>query len=152
MNRTTVAIFLLMTCVIYPQTYYLNVWSNGKAVSIPVQEIRKLTFSGVTGVNETGDENIVIKSFQLFQNYPNPFNPTTQIEYQIPSEGYVTIQIFNINGELVRTLMNMNQPAGKYTVLWDGRGDNSKPAASGIYIYRITNGNSVLSKKMLLLK
>ena len=153
MKRIAV-LFLLMTSLIYPQSYYLNIWSNGKVTSIPVSEISKLTFSSTTNVDndEETKEQTLATTFELFQNYPNPFNPTTKIEYQIASSGLVEIQVFNINGELVRNLTNANQSVGKYTVNWDGRNNNNMPVASGIYIYRIMHGNSILSKKMLLLK
>jgi flagellar hook assembly protein FlgD len=151
MKRIAV-LFLLLTSSIYCQTYYLNVWSKGKVTSIPISEIRKLVFSNVSSVSEIAKEQELIKTFQLFQNYPNPFNPTTTIEYQISSSGPVEIKIFNINGELVKTLMNTNQVAGKYSANWNGKDNDNKQVASGIYIYRVMFGNSVLSKKMLLLK
>jgi flagellar hook assembly protein FlgD len=151
MKRIAV-LFLLLTCSIYSQTYYLNVWSKGKVTSIPVSEIKKLTFSNVSSVGEIAKEQELIKTFDLFQNFPNPFNPATQIEYQIASSGHVKIQIFNITGELVNTITNTEQSAGKYIVNWNGRDSDSKPVTSGVYIYRVMFGNSVLSKKMLLLK
>jgi len=152
MKRIAV-LFLLLTCSIYAQTFYMNVWSKGKVTSIPVGEIKKLTFTPLAGVDgETAKEQAVVSTFALFQNYPNPFNPTTKIEYQIPASGHVEIKIYNIAGELVRALSSSEQPAGKYSVYWNGKNDENRPAASGIYIYRVVFGNSVLSKKMLLLK
>lgn len=145
-------LFLLLTGIIYSQTYYLNVWSKGKVTSIPVSEIKKLTFSNTTGIGGNEKEQALVSTFELFQNYPNPFNPTTRIEYQIASSGHVEIQVFSINGELVKTLTNAAQSAGKYSVNWNGTDNTGNPAASGIYIYRILHGNSLLSKKMLLLK
>lgn len=147
-------LFLLLVSTVYSQTYYLNIWSKGKVTSIPVSEIKKLVFSAtsVTGVVETTKVQELIKTFELFQNYPNPFNPTTQIEYQITSAGHVEVQVFNINGELIKTLTNAEQSAGKYSVSWNGKDSNNNSVASGIYIYRVMSGNSILSKKMLLLK
>jgi hypothetical protein len=151
MKRISV-LLLLLTGSIYPQTYYLNVWSKGKVTSIPVSEIKKLAFSNVTGISEITKEQALIKTFELFQNYPNPFNPTTRIEYQLSNSGHVEIQVFNITGELIKTLASNEQSAGKHTVNWNGRDKNNIQVASGIYIYRVVSGNSVLSKKMLLLK
>lgn len=148
-----IAILILLSAVsVYSQTYYLNVWSKGKLTSIPITEIKKIVFTGLTGTDDIAKEQKIIKTFDLFQNYPNPFNPSTIIEYQINNAGPVQIQVFNINGELIRTLTNTNQPAGKYSVTWDGKDNKNSNAASGIYIYRVVSGNSVLSKKMLLLK
>jgi hypothetical protein len=147
-------LFLFVTSLIYPQSYYLNIWSNGKVTSIPVSEISKLTFSSTTSVdsNEETKEQTLARTFELFQNYPNPFNPTTNIQYQISSSGLVEIQVFNITGELVKTLVSTNQSAGKYSVTWDGKDNTNTTVATGIYIYRVMHANSVLSKKMLLLK
>jgi len=81
----------------------------------------------------TLDELDVPKAFALEQNYPNPFNPTTNIQYQLPESGEVTVSVFNSIGQQVALLANMeNQPAGIYTVSWD-----AGSAASGVYFYRI---------------
>jgi hypothetical protein len=130
----------------------MNIWVNGKVTSIPVQDIRKLTFSGLTSASANGNVQAVVKNFALFQNYPNPFNPTTRIDYEIPSSGDVDIKIFNINGELIKVFTRSNQPSGRYSVNWDGRNSNNQPVASGIYLYRVSFGNSVLTRKMLLIK
>ncbi len=151
MKRTAI-LFLLLTCSLCAQTYYFKVWAKGTLTSIPVSDIRKLTFdtSSVSGV--TGKGEAVISTFELFQNYPNPFNPSTRIEYQVPSAGKIQIQLYNVTGELVRTLVNTEQSAGKYSVMWNGRDETNHQAASGVYIYRVVFGNAVVSKKMLLLK
>lgn len=150
--RRIAFLFLLCTCTLYSQTYYMNIWVNGKVTSIPVQDIRKLTFSGLTSAVGNKNAQAVIKNFALFQNYPNPFNPTTRIDYEIPTSGDVDIKIFNINGELVRVFTFSNQSSGRYSVNWDGRNSNNQPVASGMYLYRVSFGNSVLTRKMLLIK
>ena len=106
----------------------------------------------ITSVEQDNTTKQIPTSYELFQNYPNPFNPTTQIEYQITSAGHVEVQVFNINGELIKTLTNAELSAGKYSVCWNGKDKNNNSVASGIYIYRVMSGNSILSKKMLLLK
>ena len=130
----------------------MNVWSKGKVTSIPVSEIKKITFPSATGINQNTKTQALISTFDLFQNYPNPFNPTTRIEYQIPTPGHIEIQLYNITGELVKTLINTEHAAGKYSVTWNGKDNDNRPVASGMYIYRVLFGNSVLSRKMLLLK
>jgi hypothetical protein len=151
MKRIAV-LFLLLTFSMYAQTYYMNVWSKGAVTSIPVSQIKKITFGAVTGVVGDANKQAVISTFELLQNYPNPFNPSTKIEYQIPTSGHVEIQLYNITGELVKTLTNGEQSAGKYSVNWNGKDNSNRAVASGVYIYRVMFGNSVLSKKMLLLK
>lgn len=100
---------------------------------------------------KTSQENIV-KSYQLSQNYPNPFNPSTVIEYSIPQESRVRIDIFNAIGQRVKTLVNSTQSKGNYSVSWNANG-----FASGIYFYAIkatsSSGRNFYSvKKMILLK
>jgi hypothetical protein len=150
--KRIVVLFLFTAGSIFSQTYYLNVWSKGKVTSIPVSSIKKITFSNVTSVEDVTKEQEIIKTFALFQNYPNPFNPSTTIQYQIANSGPVKVEIFNITGELVRTLADTYQSAGKYSVYWDGKDKSSRQVASGIYIYRVMFENSILSKKMLMLK
>lgn len=87
------------------------------------------------------------KTFYLGQNYPNPFNPTTQIEYQIPNAGLVQLEVFDILGRKVQTLVNETQEVGTYTVTFD-----ASALASGVYLYRLTSGSFVASKKLFLIK
>jgi len=86
-------------------------------------------------------------NFLLFQNYPNPFNASTVIYYQLPEESYVKICIYNINGQLVQTLVNDRQTAGYYSVNW-----NSAGLASGIYFYQIVAGDFRQIRKCILIK
>jgi len=90
--------------------------------------------------------------FSLSQNYPNPFNPTTSIKYAISENARVTLTIYNILGQAVRTLVNAEQEAGFYTTKWDGTNDFGGKVSSGIYIYRITAGSFTSTVKMNLLK
>jgi flagellar hook assembly protein FlgD len=88
----------------------------------------------------------------LFDNYPNPFNPSTTIRYALPGQANVTLRIYNILGQEIRTLVNERQSAGVRSVVWDGRNNLNQAVSSGIYIYRLQAGARVLSKKMILLE
>ena len=101
---------------------------------------------------ELGDMSSIPTKFALEQNYPNPFNPTTHIRYQLPKSIYVTLSIYGITGNLIRTLVSEYQHAGFIEVEWDGKDDFGSPVASGIYIYRITAGKFSESRKMIFLK
>ena len=90
--------------------------------------------------------------FSLSQNYPNPFNPTTNIKYGISENARVSLVVYNILGQAVRTLVNAEQQAGYYSVVWDGMNDFGSKVSSGIYIYRMTAGNFTSTVKMNLLK
>ncbi|MCL5268198.1 MAG: discoidin domain-containing protein [Bacteroidetes bacterium] len=86
-------------------------------------------------------------AFALSQNYPNPFNPTTTISYQLPSNAFVTLKVYDILGREVATLVDAEQTAGSHEVSFNGG-----TVASGVYIYRITAGNHTATRKMVLLK
>jgi hypothetical protein len=90
--------------------------------------------------------------FALSQNYPNPFNPVTEIALDLPYPADVSVEIFNVNGQKVRTLINNVLPAGRHVVEWDGTGLFGEPVASGLYLYRMRTGTFVETRKMLLLK
>lgn len=98
----------------------------------------------------TDIENITngtVNSYNITQNYPNPFNPVTSIQYAIPEAGYVQIKIFNILGQEVASLVNMEQSSGNYTVLFD-----ASKLSSGVYLYQINVNNYHQTKKMILMK
>jgi hypothetical protein len=91
-------------------------------------------------------------NFELSQNYPNPFNQATKIEFTLSKSGFVTLQIYDILGRKVRTLVSELQPSGNKSVFWDGKNDAGKDVASGIYFYQLRIGDFCEAKKMLLLK
>ena len=96
----------------------------------------------------SAEENeLPIKSFELFQNYPNPFNPSTNIKYDIPERNFVTIKVYDALGNELSTLVNEEKINGSYVVEFNGSG-----LASGIYYYRITAGDFSETKKMIYLK
>ena len=92
------------------------------------------------------------EAFALLNNYPNPFNPETTIKYHLPEAAQVKLEIYNMVGQVVRTLVQTHQNAGRYVVQWDAANDNGQSLASGIYLYRIQAGDFHEVKKMLLLK
>jgi hypothetical protein len=91
-------------------------------------------------------------SFGLNQNYPNPFNPTTTIEYGLPVRSHVTIDVYNMLGQVVCRLLDREESAGDHTVVWDGTDESGKSVATGIYLYHLQAGDKAETKKMLLLK
>jgi hypothetical protein len=90
--------------------------------------------------------------FALEQNYPNPFNPTTTIRYAIPKQAGVELVIINLNGQIVRTLVNEAQRADFYNVVWDGRNNRGEEVGSGIYFYRLQADKFSAIKKLMLVK
>jgi hypothetical protein len=90
--------------------------------------------------------------FSLHQNHPNPFNPSTEIRFSIPRVSDVTLEIFNVLGQRITTLVDKRLPAGEHAVQWDGCDMDGKRVASGIYLYRLTAGEFSTSKQMILSK
>ena len=88
----------------------------------------------------------------LYQNFPNPFNPMTDIQYYIPDDTNVDLRIYNIKGELVKTLVNGRKSAGNHRVVWNGKNENGKSVGTGVYLYQLKLDNSSTIKKMLLLR
>jgi hypothetical protein len=124
------------------------------AGSLP--ELRELV---QTGMDEYGlfldiDEDWLAlpEKLELEQNYPNPFNPRTTIRFSLNSAQRVTLNVYNVTGQVVCTLMDDQVQAGQHSVVWDGQNYRGESVASGIYFYRLTAGNETRSKKMMLLK
>jgi hypothetical protein len=101
-----------------------------------------------------GDNDVaaIPAEYSLAQNYPNPFNPATTIRYGLPKEGHVTLKIYNLTGQEVRTLVDGVQPAGLKSLSWDGKGKFGQQVPSGVYLYRIVSGEFKETKRMTLMK
>jgi hypothetical protein len=112
---------------------------NGPAASVTLER------GVVTSIND--DDTQIAGSFELEQNYPNPFNPTTNISYEIPESGDVSLKVFNMLGQQVATLVNNQQGAGSYTVDFD-----ASNLSSGMYIYRLETAGQSITRKMMLIK
>ena len=117
------------------------------------QQINTAEDTNAWFVSLRGDSSIIPALEKVtLSNYPNPFNPTTTISYNIPKEGVVTLEIYNIKGQLVKQLVSGTQPEGYYDVVWNGKDDSGKQVSSGIYYYQITACGKSINKKMLMLK
>ena len=110
--------------------------------------LKQVDFDGTFAYSKEIEVDVDMPSvYELSQNYPNPFNPTTTIRYAIPEDAKVTLEVYSILGELVATLVNDLQPAGKHSVVF-----NANQFATGTYVYRLTANQTVITKKMLLIK
>ena len=119
-----------------------------------LQDESAIIFTTKSDFFVSNDENTVQNTTCILdQNYPNPFNPSTTINYSLTEEQQVKLNIYNIRGELVKSLVNSIQHSGKYSVQWNGRDMNNKSVSSGIYFYKlIKNNKSIATRKCLLLK
>ncbi len=121
----------------------LNVDQQGHLYAGTSQGLYKST-GILTGV---GKKTEVPSSFSLFQNYPNPFNPSTVISYQLSVNSPITLKVYDVLGRLVKTLIDERQTAGLHSVTFNASG-----WSSGVYFYRLTAGNFVNTKKLMLVK
>lgn len=146
-------LLLCCACTVCAQPYTMHVWrKGGSMVSVPVTEVRKLTFAGrLTGLSNDRLAPIV-STFALLQNYPNPFNPSTTIEYELPRAGEVQVRIFNVTGQLIRAFAPLHQASGLHATFWDGKNASGGVVATGMYVYQVAFENSILTKKMLFMK
>jgi O-glycosyl hydrolase len=92
------------------------------------------------------------ETFQLYQNYPNPFNPVTTLRFSIPKTTQISLVIYNMLGQRVRTLVNHSMAAGQHQIFWDGTNDSGRQVSTGVYFYRIVAGEFIATKKCVLLR
>ena len=130
-------------------TYYWRALSKTNSGAISnYSEIGSFKTNNVTAV----EQEIIPTEFALEQNYPNPFNPTTLISYALPQNAFVTLKVYDMLGREIKTLVSKEVAAGNYSVVWNGDDNFGNKVATGAYVYRITAGEFVSVKKMLLIK
>jgi len=127
--------------------YVIAYYTNPAGVSLPSDEVS----ATATGVSDFEQYSPIIAN-SLWGNYPNPFNPETLISYTLASSDHVILEIFNLQGQKVKTLVNSFQTAGLHTILWKGDDNLYQPLGSSIYFYQLKTRNYTAIKKMVLLK
>jgi photosystem II stability/assembly factor-like uncharacterized protein len=142
-------------------SYELSDGQDGK-----VFRAKEMTGEGTISVTNASVSKVLVKlvgngqlpkEFALSQNYPNPFNPTTSVKYALPMDSRMTMEIYNILGQRVRTLMSGDQPAGYHSIEWNGLGNSGQQLASGVYFLQMSakgvNGATFTElRKMMLMK
>ena len=130
---------------------YLYVYGGNIATGGPA--LSSLQYADISYLSIDDEPNVIPTTSTLFQNYPNPFNPETAISFSIKQNSKIELEIFNIKGQLVKSLINGQQNAGNHSVIWNGKDDNGNKVTSGIYLYKLqVNDKSVATRKCLLLK
>ena len=132
----------------------------GKSRSVAFAIVAGATWSEITDAVQRArvkwgtvvSEASVPRDFEIYQNYPNPFNPSTNIHYYLSQNAHVSLTIYNILGQKVRTLFDEDKMAGSYFTSWDGKDNGGRTVASGLYLSTLHAGSFTASRKMLLLK
>lgn len=136
------------------QTYHWHIWIKDEFTRVSSADTLQFVFKSAASSSGSGPG--LPAEFRLEQNYPNPFNPATRIEYALPQATYVDLSVFNLLGERVATLVDEVQSAGRKVVQFSAHGADSRgnPVAlpSGVYLYRLTTGSFVQTKKMVLIQ
>ncbi|HUI65466.1 MAG TPA: T9SS type A sorting domain-containing protein [Bacteroidota bacterium] len=135
--------------------YWYGIQMDTSSVTIKARRVLgDWTTGGVLGSSGVAPKRTadVASRFSLEQNYPNPFNPATIISFTVPSFSQVRLEVYDILGRLVTTLLSQEMASGTYKVRWDGTAQNGVGVSSGVYFYRIQAGSSTAIRKMLLLK
>jgi len=142
--------------VLKPGMFFLNDGFGGVVFSdVDMAETDNLDLTGIPADNVLimyrGGAQI-IDDYELLPNYPNPFNPSTQIGYLVKESGRVRLVVYNVLGQVVKTLVDEVQPSGRYTMMWDGKDSRGIPVAGGMYICRLTVNDYTQTMKMVLIK
>jgi hypothetical protein len=146
LNFTILSTDAFRTLTIAPGSNAISLFANhGNNPNTGVLNSQQLSTPDNATDVRTGQE--LPARFALEQNYPNPFNPSTTIDFSLARQEHVTLEVFNVLGQRMSTLVNETRPAGTYTEKFDGAG-----LASGIYFYRMTTGGLTFLKKMLMIK
>jgi len=143
--------------------YFRKIIPGNISVELSTSEVLGCDYNGVS-LPSSGDtmvfnftssiegQKAVPTKFVLSQNYPNPFNPTTEIRYEVPFRDIVSLNIYNLRGELIRSLITGIHNPGYYSITWDAKNNQGVDIASGVYIYRLDTRNRSISKKMMLMR
>ena len=107
-------------------------------------------YNGATNVDM--DTQVRVPESYALSNYPNPFNPETTIQFELPQAARANVSIYNIRGELIKTLTDQQLSAGSHLITWDGTNYNNQSVSSGVYLYKLTTGNMSMTKRCMFLK
>lgn len=151
MKKTIIAVLLLFTSLVFADT--LRIHTINGTIEIDLATVRHIKFDSF--VNSTASNQIISKiPISFLRNYPNPFNPDTNISFKLESQqpALVELNIYNIKGQLVKTLVNKKLNKGYYSYNWKGKNKFNKPVSTGVYFYKLKVNNQQKVKKMLLVK
>ena len=110
------------------------------------------SYSEALTISDDNQKNIIADQYILSQNYPNPFNPNTRIEFKIPMMEQVNISVYNLEGRIVKTLVNQVMNAGSHEISWNGTNEIGAKVSTGMYIYQLKTNSTMLTRRMTFIK
>ena len=132
--------------------YRLNIFAiNGNAQGL-MQMAELEIFGELESATNVADHSILAADYRLEQNYPNPFNPSTRIQFSLPRTSHITLTIYNMMGQRVKTLIDQQMTAGAHRLMWDGTDQDGAAVSDAVYFYCLRSELGVRTKKMMLLR
>jgi hypothetical protein len=149
MKKFCFLICLLLVSNIFAET--ITIETSNETYSFDLSEIANISFSEDVSIE---DMTTIVNSIpvKFLKNYPNPFNPRTTIAFELNSKGKSKLEIYNLKGQKVRQLVNKNLDSGRHEFVWNGKNDDNKQVASGVYFYSLTHEDRSIVKKMIVIK
>lgn len=146
------SVFLILCLIIllspvFPETLRIEK-KDGSFIEIDTEDIDYIDFDNLS----VEDYAVLPSILKSLKNYPNPFNPHTVIEFELPEKSEIKAEIYNINGQKIRTLFTGIKNKGTVKLSWDGKNSDSEKVSAGIYFCRIETGGKEYSKKMIMIK
>jgi len=152
-TNSTGAYTLIIPIGTYSVTASATGYQNNTIENVTVNENQTTTVNFTMIPGSSGDGNVLpVLATSLTGNYPNPFNPSTTIRYSVKDPALVRIEIYNLKGQLVKTLINDQQSTGHYSVVWNGKDSGGRSVGSGVYLYRMQAGDYSSTRKMMLME
>jgi hypothetical protein len=151
-TNTVGAYSMLVPVGVYSVTAAKTGYQTQTIEDVTVNANQTTTVNMILAVVSNEDDVIPVVATELGGNYPNPFNPETTISYAVKDAAPVHLEIYNLKGQLIRTLVNEVQASGRYKAVWNGTDNNGRAVSSGIYFYRMSAGQYSSTRKMLLVE
>jgi len=143
------SLFLLIILLLQSETMIVHTTSGN--YTFELSEIDQITFEPV-GANEDFIEFLEKVPIKFLKNFPNPFNPETTISFELNQKGETLVDIFNVKGQKVKTLLNEELDVGVHNLFWKGLDEQNKRVSSGVYFYKVNVNNEEKINKMIMLK
>ena len=151
MKKVAILLFLIFA-VFLLRSETMIVHTTSGSQSFDTSDIEQITFWDSTGTGEDFIEFLSKVPIQFLKNFPNPFNPVTNIQFELNQNGHVKVEIFNVKGQKVKTILNEDLEQGKHSLLWKGTDVNDRKVASGVYFYKVSCNEKEKIKKMIMIK